>query len=219
MSTETLRRTIHPEVRILSESDGLSEYIASDETIDSYAEVIRVDGWRFDLFKKNSPFVNSHDYSSIESLLGSVVDYCIRNGALVTTVQWALDVPENRLAQLGWKMTQAGHLKAVSVGFRPMEWVFPQDASEFAAQCLDLGLDQSKVRRIFTEQQLLELSAVVLGANPQAVALAYKSGVINDSDLELFADCSQWRDTRASEFNRASTQTFLDRFEAAVYRL
>jgi hypothetical protein len=65
-----LRRTIHPEVRVMDERKGIAQYVASDETIDSYREVIRADGWRFDRFAKNAPFVDSHDYARLKSRWG-----------------------------------------------------------------------------------------------------------------------------------------------------
>ena len=63
--------------------------------------------------KKNAPFVDSHDYSTFEKLVGKVIDFRVdaRKGQLVNRFQWAVDVPDNQLAQLGWKMTESGYLK------------------------------------------------------------------------------------------------------------
>lgn len=204
---KTLRRVIETEVRILDEKAGLVQYVASDETLDSYREVIRVAGWRFNLFNKNSPFVDSHDYWTIEKLLGSVVDFAVeKKGArgnsplqLVETVQWAKDVPENRLAQLGWKMTVAGFLKAVSVGFQPTRWVskWDKDPSTFYEQADALGLKAEEVRAIYLEQEQIELSAVIIGANPNALAKAYKAEVIGEDDLSLLGDA--WARMRTEE--------------------
>ena len=52
MNNEKLIRTIHPEIRVIDEAEGLVEYVASDESIDSYREIIRAKGWKFNLFKK-----------------------------------------------------------------------------------------------------------------------------------------------------------------------
>ena len=70
-----LIRTLCPKIRVLDAAKGLVEYVASNETIDSYREIIRADGWRFSRFAKNAPFVDSHDYSSVDKLLGKVVDF------------------------------------------------------------------------------------------------------------------------------------------------
>ena len=187
---QTLRREIHPEVRVASAKDGLVEYIASDESVDSYREVILASGWRFTNFQRNAPFVDSHDYSSIKTLLGQVVDFRVSRGKLVETVQWAKDVAENTLAQLGFRMTEAGFLKAVSVGFYPVRVLSPfsqgSDADEFRQAVKELGLDsQNPPRAIYTEQEQIELSACVIGANPNALAAAHKSGVLTESDLGL----------------------------------
>jgi hypothetical protein len=180
-----LIRTLHPEVEILDAAAGTVEYIASDESIDSYREIIRADGWRFNAFAKNSPFVDSHDYSTIGKCLGKVIDFQVRGRRLVETVQWAIDVPENKLAQIGWKMTQAGYLKAVSVGFYPTRCLSPGDGREWTGQLQELGLDAGEAPRcIYVEQEQVELSCCIIGANPNALAKSYKAGVLSDNDLD-----------------------------------
>ena len=111
------------EAKILSEAEGLVEYVASNEALDSYNEVVAVKGWRFNRFAKNAPFVDSHDYYCIDKLLGQVTSARIEGRDLIERVQWAKDVEENKLARLGWKMTLGGFLKAVSVGFQPVRMV------------------------------------------------------------------------------------------------
>jgi hypothetical protein len=185
---KTLHRTIHPEARVLDAAKGLVEYVASDESLDSYREVIRADGWRFDHFRKNAPFVDSHDYSTIEHLLGKVVDFRVAGRQLVETVQWAVDVAENTLAQIGWRMTQGGYLKAVSVGFWSVRVASPfENRPEFYSTLADLSLQDANVRCVYLEQQQIELSACVIGANPNALARAYKDGALDDASLDLLS--------------------------------
>ena len=43
--------------------------------------------------------------------------------------------------------------------------------------------DAGRCRRIFTEQEQLELSACIIGANPAAVAKAWAGGAICEADL------------------------------------
>lgn len=185
-----LRRTIHPETRVVDETEGLVEYVASDETVDAYQEVIRAAGWRFDLFKRNAPFVDSHNYESVDRLVGRVVDFRVDKNRLVETVKWAIDVPENTLAQLGYRMTAAGYLRAVSVGFWAVRSLSrwdaqkPELAAEWARQLEELGLDAEHApRTIYLEQQQVELSACVIGANPNALAKAYQAEVIGEKEL------------------------------------
>lgn len=185
-----LRRLIQPTARVIDSAKGIVEYVASNESVDSYREVIRVNGWRFDMFEKNAPFVDSHQYDSVEQLLGKVVDFQLTkaNGApaLVETVQWAIDVPENNLALLGFRMTEAGYLKAVSVGFWPVRTASPsENRGEYQQCCSELGLTGSaQPRCVYLEQQQVELSACVLGANPDALARSYKAGILSDDLLQ-----------------------------------
>ena len=180
-----LRRQIISQTRILDRERGLVEYVASDQSLDSYQEVILASGWRFNLFHKNAPFVDSHDYSSIERLLGRVVDFRVEGNQLIEVVQWAHDVPENALAQLGWKMTLAGHLRAVSVGFVPRRTLskFDADPRPYEERLRLLGMTERPPVRIYAEQEQIELSACLIGANPNALARAHAEGAITDGDL------------------------------------
>ncbi|MCX8156162.1 MAG: hypothetical protein N3J91_06930 [Verrucomicrobiae bacterium] len=226
LENEMVRRVLHPAVRVLDEREGLVEYIASDETVDSYREVIRADGWRFSRFEKNAPFVDSHRYDTVDALLGRVVDYGVRGRKLIEIVKWAIDVPENRLAQIGWAMTRAGYLRAVSVGFQPVEWVSrwnPSQAGQFAAVAAELGLEAQEVEVIYLAQEQIELSAVVIGANPNAVARSYKAGALSDEDIEFLSRKHNVMGHSADGPARAllaekerARLMFLRRFEAAL---
>lgn len=207
----TIRRTLNPTVKVLDAARGLVEYVASDETLDSYREIIRVNGWRFTHFQKNAPFVDSHNYASIDCLLGKVLDARVENRQLVETVQWAIDVPTNQLAQLGWRMTEAGYLRAVSVGFFPVKMVSKYDARSpdlrdaWLQQLQDLGItEENAPRAIYIEQEQVELSACVLGANPNALAKAYKAGVATDADLEFLERSHHTTATEADDPGLAS---------------
>jgi hypothetical protein len=177
-----------------------------DESVDSYREIIRANGWKFTNFKKNAPFVDSHDYSTIDKQLGRVIDFNVEKKSLVERVQWAIDVKENVMAQLGWKMTEAGYLKAVSVGFWPTRYVTKWDADPkgWRDQLKELGLhEEDGVRCIYVEQEQVELSACIIGANPNALAKAYKAGAIGDADLENFSMEFAKRETAQATDNPA----------------
>lgn len=225
-----LNRTIYPEVRVVDASQGIVDYVASDETIDSYWEVIRAEGWRFTNFRKNAPFVDSHDYSSVGQLLGKVIDFHVSKKQLVERVQWAIDVPENTLAQLGWKMTAAGYLKAVSVGFWPTRFVtkWDTDPKPFQQQLEQLGMKEGDgVRCVYLEQEQVELSACIIGANPNALAKAFKDGAVTEADVETFSQEWSQREIARAAIGRAlaaraeerARSEFLLRFNDAIGRL
>lgn len=207
---KTIRRTIYPEVKVLDEKMGLVEYVASDQTLDHYREVVMANGWRFTYFQNNAPFVDSHNYSSVDRLLGTVKSYEVKSKRLVETVQWAVDVPENQLAKLGFSMVVAGHLKAVSVGFYPTKrltrWSSGKDYEAYQAQVSKLGYEDGQTQPdvIYTEQEQVELSAVILGANPNAlarIAKAYKDGIIDDTGLDYLSDLCESERTLSGKLN------------------
>jgi hypothetical protein len=198
----TIRRTLPTTVKVLDEKLGLIEYTASDESIDSAREVCSADGWDFGKFQKNSPFVNSHDYSTIENLIGRIVDWRVEGKALILTAQWAKDIP-GTLGEIGWKLTVGGFLKAVSVGFWPLELAtkWDQDQAAFKSALKKVGRTEAdNIACVYLKQELVELSACILGANPNAVARAYKAGALTDADLELLSaksKATEPQDTRA----------------------
>ncbi len=171
--------------KIISEAEGLVDYVASNETLDSYNEVIAVSGWRFTRFGRNAPFVDSHDYWTIKKLLGEVVSARIEGRNLIERVRWAKDVEENDLARLGWKMTVGGFLKAVSVGFIPVRHV--RNGADGWTQALQaVGIkpeDGAGIRWIYLEQEQIELSSCIIGANPDALAKSFAAGCVRDADL------------------------------------
>ena len=71
---------------------------------------------------------------------------------------------------LAWKMAKGGFLKSQSVGFIPLEWTN--------------GAGKDAPDRTYTKCELLEISLVVVPANPGAtIGLALKSGAIDRNDL------------------------------------
>lgn len=193
MSAKIERRQMSCEVRVIDAKTGTVEYIASDESLDSYREVIRANGWLFDFFQKNSTFLNAHQYGDINYVLGKVIEFYVSKRRLINVVKWAIDVPENLDAIKGFAMTQAGYLPAVSVGFRPVKmvtmWDADKDAYHKELEKLDIKADSDTAPRvIYQKQQQIELSAVPIGANPNAVAKAYKDGILDDADLTRLSE-------------------------------
>lgn len=183
--SETARRVIHPEIKVISATDGTVDYIASDESIDAHREIVSAKGWRFTRFAKNAPFVDSHNYWSLDALLGKVVNFEVKGGKLVERVKWAIDVKEAELAKLGFALTEGGYLKAVSVGFIPTKYAYQGD-DDFAKAVAAMKLsaeDAVKVRCIYLEQEQIELSACIIGSNPNALAKAFQDGAVKEEML------------------------------------
>jgi hypothetical protein len=136
------------------------------------------------------------------------VDFRVKGDQLVETVKWAVDagLPETHLANIGFRMTVAGHLKAVSVGFFPEEFVTPASKADFQKQVNELKLGKETIpSRIYTRQQQVELSSCVIGANPNALARAFKAEVITEADLNFLERLAISEKSRASEKSRNET--------------
>src|SRR5437016_10464197 len=77
-------------------------------------------------------------------------------------------------AKIAHALYRGKFLTAVSVGFVPLRW--------------ENGAEDADYSRKYLEQELLEVSAVAIPANPNALALALKSGAVEKSDLRDLAD-------------------------------
>lgn len=152
------------------------DFIASDESLDRYNELIKLDGWQLDNFRANPVIPDCHDYSSIAKILGRAQSIEVKNGQLVNRVEFCLDNPMGNLA---CKMARGGFLNSQSVGFIPLEWENGKNAT-----------GGSKVPdRTYTKAELLEVSLVVVPANPGAtIGRALKSGAIERKDLKELAE-------------------------------
>lgn len=143
------------------------DFTASDETLDRAGEVIVAGGWRLENFRRNPVFQNAHNYGNVLHTLGRALTAEVREGRLFLRVLFATEI--NPVARLAYEMYRAGFLRAVSVGFVPVRW--------------ENGGEHTPYRRRFLEQELLEVSAVAVPANPNALALGLKSGAVATEDL------------------------------------
>jgi hypothetical protein len=184
--SKPVRLTLPAVPKILNTQERTVRYVASNQALDCYREIVRAAGWKFDRFQKNAPFVDSHNYSTIGYLLGKVIGAQVVGDNLEEDVKY---LPEGAsgLADFAWKMTETGFLRAVSVGFIPTKvrsrW---RDEKDFAQACMELGLSAEVAAQcacIHWEQDQTELSAVLIGANPDAVAKAHNAGAVTSEDF------------------------------------
>ena len=180
-----VRSTIQTEVREIGEQSCTPclDFIASDETLDRYGEVITASGWRLDSYNRNPVFQNSHQYGDILFTLGKALITEVRDGKLYQRIEFATDV--NPMARLAYGLYKGKFLNAVSVGFVPLRWEDAPKSSSLAAPKSDVG--GSSIRRRYLEQELLEVSAVAIPANPSALALGLKSGAVEKADVKELA--------------------------------
>jgi hypothetical protein len=118
--------------------------IMSSATEDRHGDIV-VQEWDLKSFKKNPVFLDSHNYGSIEHILGKFKKVYMEDGKLKGDVEFMLDNPKGLLA---YKMAQQGFLNATSVGFIPKEFD-----------------DKGRILK----SELLENSAVSVPANAEAL--------------------------------------------------
>jgi uncharacterized protein len=160
-----------PELRSID--DRTIEFVASTEAVDRYGDIIRVSGWKLDNYLRNPVFLWGH--KSGEPPIGKTVGIHVETSpvpALVQRVEFA-DKETYPFADTIFNLYKGKFLRAVSVGFLPLE--HPKAIR-----------DENNDRVTgweFTSQELLELSAVPVPANSDALARCVKKGFA-EADLQ-----------------------------------
>lgn len=163
--TFTIKQIGEPEERIL-------RFIGSDETPDRDGDVISVEGWDLKNYRLNPVFLWAHDYSIPP--VGKAINVGVKGKKLMFEIQF----PEKGIypfADLVYNLYKGGFLNATSVGF-----VGKQAAERDDKEAEDAPPWQVGVK--FTQQELLELSAVPVPSNPQAVQQAKSLGAVTDDE-------------------------------------
>ena len=173
------------EVGVSLGSSAVLDFIASTATVDRYHEIIEPAGWRLESYRRNPVFQNAHNYGDIVFTLGRALLTEVRavdvGQALCQRIQFATEV--NPMARIAYGLYRGGFLNAVSVGFIPLRW---EDGNKTNGK--DGANGTNVPRRRYLEQELLEVSAVAIPANPDALALGLKSGAVARSDVQETLD-------------------------------
>ena len=149
-------------------------FTASDATLDRYNEIIDPAGWQLSNYLKNPVFQADHEYC-IEDTIGRAIRVWIEAGKLRMSIEFAVGI--NPLADMAYKLYQGGFLNAVSVGFIPIRW--------------ENGGDAVGYRRKYLEAELVELSAVAVPANPNALQDAIEQGTISGDEIDRLKNFRQ----------------------------
>lgn len=150
----------------------LISFVASDESVDRYGDIIRVAGWDLTNYRTNPLLLFGHDASSVP--IGRVNAIDIIGKQLVAEAEFRPE-GDSAFADDVWRAIDGGFLNAVSVGFMPTK-----------APSLLLTKEGELTGFEFTGQELLELSVVPVPANPQALAIARDLGFSAETQRRLF---------------------------------
>lgn len=151
------------------------DHVASDETPDRMGDIIRVAGWDLANFKSNPMLLWMHDHNHpigrVTSAKKGKTDAGMRS--LLTTSRIHED--DKSIGGLSnevlLRLVQDGDLPAVSVGFQPLASHRPESEDER----VKLGLGPWGV--VYEASDLLELSVVSIGANPNALKRSLDAAV------------------------------------------
>lgn len=151
------------------------DHVASDETPDRMGDIIRVAGWDLTNFKSNPMLLWMHDHNHPIGRVTSAKKSKTDDGkrALLTTSR--INEDEKSIGGLSnevlLRLVADGDLPAVSVGFQPLSTYRPESEEER----VKLGLGNYGV--IYDASDLLELSVVSIGANPNALKRSLERAV------------------------------------------
>ena len=153
---------------------GTIDFVSSSAAVDRYHEVIEPGGWRLENYLRNPVFQNAHKYGDVVHTLGRALKTAVveAGGRPVLAQRIEFAVESNPVAKIAYGLYKGGFLRAVSVGFVPLRW-----------EDMDGKGGGEGVRRRYLEQELLEVSAVAIPANPEALALGLRSGGLDGDDV------------------------------------
>ena len=155
-------RMISLQNRKIDEKTRSVEFVASDESIDSYGTIIPVKNWVLDRFNKNGAIGYQHNLywsSDPDDLIGTGTAW-VEDDKLMVRIEF--ETKEiNEKADKIYQKVLFGSIKGVSVGFSEME------GGEFKE------IDGQQVY-VFGRCELIEISVVNIPANANALKRYYE---------------------------------------------
>lgn len=175
MADETMQRTESTLLRAytpqacrntsVDEAERTVEVVASSEAWDSYDTRLLSSGWELSRYSSNPVVLACHDTRSLNSVIGTA-ETRVQDDKLMAKIRF-LPAGKSEQADLAFDLYRMGALRGVSVGFIPMEYKEEDMPCEGDSKRTRKGLT-------FTRQQLVEISAVPVPANPEALARAMR---------------------------------------------
>ncbi len=148
-----VRRSDALHVRAVRSDTREVDFVASTDTIDSYDEVVDQASWDLRRFEKNPVILYQHDRYSLP--IGQATRCEVKDGQLECTIKFAT-AEANPQAEQVWQLVQEKVLRAVSVGFRPMNGKYE--------------LRDGRDVYVLYDNELREISVVTVPANEDCLA-------------------------------------------------
>jgi len=144
----------------------------SDGSVDRMGDTIDPNGWDLSDFLQNPVALWAHD--STQPTIGKASNVGVESARLMGDIEFA-PFETYAFADTIYRLYEGGFLNAVSVGFLPIEYSYVEDDPDRG-----WGID-------FKRQQLLEISACPIPANPNALGAARAKG-IDSRPLAIWAE-------------------------------
>jgi len=148
-----------------------NEFVMSDGSIDRMGDVIEPKGWQLEHFKSHPIALFNHD---TDQVIGKWANVRVEGGQLRGELELA-EAGTSPLVDTIRALVRQNILRAVSVGFRPVEKVPLNDTA-----------DKYFGPFRFMKSELLETSLVSVPANPRALSTAKSLGLSSDLVAEIF---------------------------------
>lgn len=193
-----IRTTVPFTMKSLNDEERSIEFIGSTATADRYGDVIVQAGWEIGNFTKNPVVPWGHNYS--EPPVAQATEVGLRDGNLFFKAKFAT-AEEYPFADTIYKLYKGGYLRAFSVGFIPLEYSGNWEDGY-----------------VFTKCELLEVSCVTVPANPEALTLAFREGVVTDTERrtmvkqaeKLILSLTETPATKDNEDMSEETKAYID---------
>lgn len=145
-------KALHAASRTEGDGPRVHTFVATTDVLDRQGEIVTADGWQIDNYRQNPVVLDSHDYRSIENILGIAREVRETEHGLEVDVMFN-NTPRGRLAD---QLVEEGNLRAVSVGFISHEQEYDPKGKQPVKH---------------TRKELLEVSVVAVPANPEALLI------------------------------------------------
>ena len=185
---QPLRKGFGSSCEVKAIGDGTIDFIISTGAVDRDNDTINVHGWRTENFMANPVVLFGHD--SRNPPVARAENVRVDGESLVAhTIFTPPDVSE--FGDMVFKLYKGGFMRAVSVGFMPLDFVWSEEQMGFK----------------FLVQELLEFSTVPVPSNPEALVLARSKG-INTAPLKAWAEevLDKWKDEPAQGVSRSQLE-------------
>ena len=156
---KSISKKLKVELKNFDEEERSFDAIASTEAVDRDGDILRANGWKLKNFKKNPVVLWGHNATLLP--IAKATDIKVENNQLLFTPKF-VEAELNPFAEQVYQMFKAGFLNTFSVRFDPIEYDNIQEEGKDGLIGMGMG-------REYKKQELLEISAVGIPSNPEAL--------------------------------------------------